>query len=296
VSRRVTLRAPAKVNLLLDVGSLRPDGYHEVTTVIASLEFGDVVTVADASALSLERHPEPPFERSADLCWRAAEALARELGRSPDVAIRLDKRIPIAAGLGGGSSDAATVLAGAARLWGLAPDDPVVRRVAGGLGSDVPFFLLGGCGLYGGRGDVLLRRLPAALLDVVLVNPGVSAATGAVYASFDGLEQPAPLDPGRLEAALAAGDPRAVAAGLANDLTRAALQVAPDIAGVLEFVKTQRGVLGALVAGSGSSVFGIAVDAASAQAAADAATRVGWWAQATSTSSGPAGEAGAGSR
>jgi 4-diphosphocytidyl-2-C-methyl-D-erythritol kinase len=286
VSRSVALFAPAKVNLLLGIGALRPDGYHEVTTVITALEFGDTVTVSDAPTLSLERHPEQTFEATADLCWRAAEAFALELGRSPGLAVRLDKRIPSAAGLGGGSSDAAAVLVGAARLWGLPDDDPTVARVAGAIGSDVPFFLLGGCGLYRGRGDELVRGIPAPVLHVVLVNPGVPAPTGAVYGAFDRLPQPEPLDPGPLETALARGDPEAVAAALVNDLTEAASQVAPAVAGAVEFVAAQSGVLAALVAGSGSSVFGIAVDAGSAKAAAHAARVLGWWAVATTTSAG----------
>jgi 4-diphosphocytidyl-2-C-methyl-D-erythritol kinase len=285
VPRSLTLRAPAKVNLLLDVGALRPGGYHDVTTIIAALEFGDVVTVSEAPVLSLERRPELPFDPTEDLCWRAAEALAREIGRSPAVAVRLDKRIPIAAGLGGGSSDAAAVLVGAARLWGLADDDPVIARVAGALGSDVPFFLRGGCGLYRGLGDVLVHGIPAPSLDVVLVNPGVPSPTGAVYAAFDRLDQPETLDPGPLETALERGDREAVAAALRNDLTEAAMQVAPEVAGVVEFVAGQPGILGALVAGSGSTVFGIAGDLASARAAAAGARTLGWWAEATTTTS-----------
>jgi 4-diphosphocytidyl-2-C-methyl-D-erythritol kinase len=283
VSRSVTLRAPAKVNLLLDIGGSRPDGYHDVTTIFAALDFGDVVTVAEAPGLSLERTPDLPFAPTADLCWRAAEALAREIGRPPGLAIRLEKRIPAAAGLGGGSSDAAAVLAGAARLWGMEEGDPVLERVAADLGSDVPFFLTGGCGLYEGRGDVLVRRLPAPALHVVLVNAGAPAPTGAVYAAYDRLEKPDPLDPAALEVALDRGDPRAVAALLENDLTEAAVLVAPEVAGALEFVGGRPGVLGALVAGSGSSVFGITCDAAAASAAADAARARGWWAQATVT-------------
>jgi 4-diphosphocytidyl-2-C-methyl-D-erythritol kinase len=271
VSRSVTLRAPAKVNLHLGVGALRPDGYHDVTTVLAALEFGDTVTVTEAPVLSLDRDPEPPFDPSSDLCWRAAEALAREIGRPPGLAIRLEKRIPIAAGLGGGSSDAAAVLVGAARLWGIPEGDLALERVAASLGSDVPFFLAGGCALYRGRGDEFVRSIASPVLQVVLVNPGVPAPTGAVYAAFDRLPRPVPLDPGPLEGALVGGDPAAVAAMLENDLS---------------FLAGRPGVLGALVAGSGSTVFGIARDAACAAGAADAARRVGWWAWPTSTAAG----------
>jgi 4-diphosphocytidyl-2-C-methyl-D-erythritol kinase len=273
--------APAKVNLLLGVGPTRADGYHDVETVLAALDLADEVTLERASGLSLTRDPDPGFPPPADLTWRAAEALAAALGRTPDLAITLRKVIPVAAGLGGGSSDAAAVLAGACALWGVDPADPLVGDVARSLGADVSFFLTGGVALLEDRGDRLVRTLPAPELDIVLVNPGVEAPTFSVYRAFDADPAELPRTLASLETALAAGDRRDVAAALGNNLRTAATTVAPAVAHALRALETTPGVLGAQVSGSGATVFGIAEDTATAYAAAVSLRRPGWWTYAT---------------
>jgi 4-diphosphocytidyl-2-C-methyl-D-erythritol kinase len=277
----ITLAAPAKVNLLLDVGGRRADGYHDVTTVLVALELHDDVTVAEASALTLACEPDLGLPPQENLAWRAAEAVARALDREPALALRVTKRIPARAGLGGGSADAAAVIAGACRLWGVDPALPAVTEAARSLGADVPFLIAGGAALYGGRGDELIETLPTPELHIVLVNPGVDVPTPAAYAAFDRMLAPPALDPAPLTAALRAGDAAAAAAALANDLTDASAGYAPAIRDALGLVRSAPGVLGAQMAGSGATVFGICEDATAARAAAEQAAARDWWAVAT---------------
>ena len=285
--RHVCARARAKVNLVLGVGASKPDGYHEVTTVVATLELSDTVTLEEAGALSLVRRPEQDFPVDEDLTSRAVRLLGDALGRAPAFAIELNKRIPVAAGLGGGSADAAAALAGACTLWGIETSAPEVIDVARSLGADVPFLLVGGCALCTGRGDMIVRTLPLPAIDVVLVNQGRALATAAVYKAFDAGPCPAPLDPDPMIDALASGDAARIAALLRNDLADASVRVEPSVAVAGAFVGSLPGILGAQVAGSGATAVGIARDADSAHAAAAAASSRGWWSLATRTS--PAG-------
>ena len=282
--RQVRTSARAKINLLLDVGERRTDGYHEVTTIVSTLELSDTLTLEDARMLSLVRHPEQEFAARDDLAMRAVLLLAEELGRPPALALELHKRIPVAAGLGGGSADAAAALVGACALWGVETSAPAVARVARSLGADVPFLIRGGCALCTGRGDEVVRSLPSPVVEIVLVNPGVTLSTAAVYAVFDEEPRFAPIDPFPMAAALESGDVSRVAALLLNDLAEASARVEPSVATVHEFVGSAPGILGAQVAGSGATVFGIARDAASARRAATAASGHGWWSLATRTS------------
>ncbi|HXF50842.1 MAG TPA: 4-(cytidine 5'-diphospho)-2-C-methyl-D-erythritol kinase [Dehalococcoidia bacterium] len=153
------LRAPAKINWSLEVLGRRPDGYHEVRTVLQTIDLCDIVTLESAPRLELlvegaagTLAGEDP---KANLAWRAAERLLQRTGASAGARIGIDKRIPVAGGLGGGSSDAAAVLRGANHLWGLRQPLDALLEVATTVGSDVPFFLLGGAALASGRGDVL---------------------------------------------------------------------------------------------------------------------------------------------
>ena len=153
------LRAPAKVNWTLEVLGKRPDGYHEVRTVIQTIALSDWVTLTPADELSLalggEAGPLAGEPLEANLAYRAARALRERTGYRAGTQIGLEKHVPVAAGLGGGSSDAAAVLRGLRRLWGLLISDGELTSLAAELGSDVPFFLRGGLALASGRGDVL---------------------------------------------------------------------------------------------------------------------------------------------
>lgn len=279
----IMLHAPAKVNLHLAVGGRRPDGYHEVTTVLQALELHDEVVIEAAASLEVACSPDLGIAAHTNLAAVAARALAEELGRAPEVRIGLLKRIPAGAGLGGGSSDAAAVLVGLGVLWGLSAADPLLTTIAGRVGADVPFFLGGGTALYAGRGDVPVRRLPTPALAITLVNPRVPVSTAATYAAFDRLLTPAPVTAGPMLEALECGDAEAVASALYDNLTEATVGLAPEVGDALAWVRAADAVRGAAMCGSGSSVFAICDDAASAEAVAEAALSHGWWAAATRT-------------
>jgi 4-diphosphocytidyl-2-C-methyl-D-erythritol kinase len=276
MTQAVTVVAPAKVNLFLGVGARRPDGFHDVVTVLHALDLADEVRLAPSSGLSVTCDADLGLPPERNLAWRAAESLAARLGRSPDVAITLDKRVPHGAGLGGGSSDAAAVLAGLAALWDVDRADPVLVEVAGRLGADVPFFLGDGPALMAGRGDVLERRLPPVGADVVVVKPASGISTADAYEEFD--RSPAPVgSPRSIEAALDAGDARALGAALGNNFEPVAAQLVPDVATALAWVRAAEGVYGAQVAGSGSAVFAVCDTSATAARLAEQAGARGWW-------------------
>lgn len=275
--------APAKINLHLGVGLARPDRYHDVTTVLVTLDLADVVFVEESRALRVDTVPDLGIPESTNLAYRAAEVLGLAMGRMPRVRVMIEKRIPAAAGLGGGSADAAAVLRMLGASWGLRPDDPELHEVAATIGSDVPFLLLGGCALFDGRGDVPARRLELPDLHVVLVNPGIPVPTESAYAAFDTIPAAQPHSPGALIAAIDAGDPIEIAANLHNDLTAASVGLVPSIGDALAWLAGRPGVYGCEMAGSGSTVFGICASVSDARAAADGARARGWWAEACRT-------------
>lgn len=271
--------APAKVNLFLGVGPARPDGYHSVTTVLHTLSLHDTLIAHPSDTLSVECVPDLRIPVEQNLVFRAAVAMGRAFGIEPAVRIELHKHVPHGAGLGGGSSDAAAVVAMLAHLWGIDPSSDDCRTVAASLGADVPFFLgPTGAALMTGRGDEIAESLPALEgTPVLLLKPPQAVSTSAAYAAFD----TAPSTPGDhalAVRALQAGDVAALAASLDNNMASASARVVPAVADALAWVREALGVRGATVAGSGSAVFGIcdSVESANAAAAA-AATESGWW-------------------
>ncbi|PKQ37678.1 MAG: 4-(cytidine 5'-diphospho)-2-C-methyl-D-erythritol kinase [Actinobacteria bacterium HGW-Actinobacteria-1] len=283
-AERITLLAPAKVNLFLAVGDRRPDGYHDVVTILQALDerVADTVIIERADVLTVICEPSIGIPAEENLAFRALEGLGALVGREPAFSVTISKRVPAAGGLGGASADAAAALVGACRLWGLPADSPEVTALAASLGADVPFFIAGGTALYAGRGDMLVRRLDTPALDLVVVNPGVPVSTPAAYATFDRLLRPAvPTVDGMLRA-LASHDIGEISAQLFNNLAEAACDLAPEVAEALHFVSQSEGVLGAIVSGSGSSVFGVCEDAETAERVAhDAGMHGDWWASAT---------------
>lgn len=252
----VTVRVPAKVNLHLGVGPTRPDGFHELVTVFHAVDLYDVVTVRPGSELSVtmrgigaDELPTGP----ANLAWRAAEALAGRVGRAAAVAIDIVKAIPVAGGMAGGSADAAATLRACAALWDV--DAGVLPALAAGLGSDVPFALLGGTALGTGRGEVLEPLPTRGQLHWVFATAAFGISTAAAYGELDRLRAtgdaagPA-LDASRLRAALAGGDVEAIAGALHNDLQPASLSLAPPLRDVLAAGR-DAGALAGLVSGSG---------------------------------------------
>ena len=267
----VTEMANAKVNLTLCVGKKRPDGYHQVETVMTGVALGDTVT--------LERHPgirdeliclPPVTERVEDnLCMKALRVFFAEFGaREEYVTITLTKQIPTQAGLGGGSSDAAAVLRGLRRLYAPQLSDTRLEEMAAQLGSDVPYFIRGGTVLATGRGEQLTTLPPMPPCWFVVVKPEEGYATGAMYSAIDRAGAAKWMDSQAVCQALAAGNLAGVAAGLDNDFQR----VLPEGSAVPEIVETlrQTGALNAQMTGSGSAVFGLFRDREAAEAAAAA--------------------------
>ncbi len=180
--RSITLTAPAKVNLTLEVLGRRDDGYHDIASVMQTIDLHDTVTLEDADEVAL-RCDRPELETTDNLALKAASALKDATGSGRGARITLEKQIPVAAGLGGGSSDAAAVLKGLDRLWSLGLPSDELNAIAKRLGSDVPFFLQSGTAMVQGRGE-RVRPLPAADLEwLVVVSPRihVSEKTGTLY-------------------------------------------------------------------------------------------------------------------
>ena len=178
MSRKLRVRAPAKVNLTLEVLGERADGYHEIASVMATVDLRDDVRVGPAKALEVRIGPDVGAPRGDDLASRAARVLAASIGREPHARVRIRKRIPVAAGLGGGSSDAGAVLRALAHLWGVDAD---LAAIGATVGSDVPFFARAcAVALVGGRGERIEALPPAAGLWIALVTVPARLATGAV--------------------------------------------------------------------------------------------------------------------
>ncbi|MCV7212026.1 4-(cytidine 5'-diphospho)-2-C-methyl-D-erythritol kinase [Mycolicibacterium canariasense] len=256
----VTVRVPGKVNLYLGVGDLREDRYHELTTLFHAVSLFDEVTVRNADLLSVRMTGEgvaglPTDNRN--LAWRAAELMADHVGRAPDVAISIAKSIPVAGGMAGGSADAAAVLVAINTLWELGVARRDLHALAAKLGSDVPFALHGGTALGTGRGEQLATVLARSTFHWVLAFADKGLSTPAVFGEIDRLrEAPDREAPARLDGvepvleALAAGDPRELAALLGNDLQPAALSLRPDLRRTLR-AGTEAGALAGIVSGSG---------------------------------------------
>jgi 4-diphosphocytidyl-2-C-methyl-D-erythritol kinase len=256
----VTVRVPGKVNLYLAVGDRRDDGYHELTTVFHAVSLLDEVTVRNADMLSLELAGEgaqslPTDERN--LAWRAAELMADHVGRAPDVAITIEKSIPVEGGMAGGSADAAAVLVAINSLWELGVPRRDLHTLAARLGSDVPFALHGGTALGTGRGEELATVLARNTFHWVLAFADGGLSTPAVFAEVDRLREaedrslpPALEDPEPLLAALASGDPATLAPLLGNDLQPASLSLHPNLRRTLR-AGVEAGALAGIVSGSG---------------------------------------------
>ena len=253
----VTVRVPGKVNLYLEVGDPRPDGFHELTTVFHAVSLADDVTVRDADVLSLRLLGEGAEGLPADgrnLAWQAAELMAGHVGRAPDVDITINKSIPVAGGMAGGSADAAAVLVGMNALWQLRVPRRDLHAMAARLGSDVPFALHGGTALGTGRGEELTTVLARNVFHWVLAFGAGGLSTAAVYSEVDRLREvgspPRLSDPEPVLTALSAGDPHELAPLLGNDLQAAALSLEPNLRRTLR-AGVEAGALAGVVSGSG---------------------------------------------
>lgn len=271
--REIHLRAFAKVNYALEVRGIRRDGYHEISTVMQSVSLADEIEITRADGgFDLRVEPEdvevgPPESNTVYGAWTL---LRERTGRDLPVKIRLFKKIPHGAGLGGGSADAAAVLIGLNRLFDLGLRDEELREIGGQIGADVPFCIAGGTALGEGIGEELTALPPPPPHYLVIAKPAASADTGEVYRAHDALppEDSNLADP--MVAMLRSGDLQAFAGAVGNDLAPVTRELAPEV-DALERNLLRLGALGAAMTGSGTAVYGIF---ATEEAARNAAGRI----------------------
>jgi len=256
----VRVRVPAKINLALRVGKTRSDGYHELATVFQAVSLYDEVSASPADAISChvtgtDAHTIGPGEEN--LAFRAARLLQAEYGVQAGVDLVVDKRIPVAGGMAGGSADAAGALLACARLWEIDASTEDLTTLAARLGADAPFPLMGGCAMGLGRGEILTPALSRGAYHWVLAFSSHQLSTPEVYRRFDAMA-PAntprtPEIPHELMMALTSGDIHRVAGNLVNDLTPAACSLLPELHATLNAGR-DAGSLAGLVSGSGPTV------------------------------------------
>lgn len=276
--------AHAKINLFLHVTGRRADGYHDVESLVVFPTVADRVQAEPADTLSFAASGPfagvLPASSEGNLVMKAATALRHAVGTSKGASLRLEKNLPVAAGMGGGSADAAAALRLLVRLWEAELAMPALEAIAATLGSDVPACLHQHSAWITGRGEQV-RKLPLpGRLHLLLVNPGVMVSTAEVFRRLPQVYRSSAPVP-----AFASQDSLlAWLGGMHNDLQPAALSLAPQIGDVLAFLVAQPGCLMARMSGSGATCFGIFADSAAAR---NAATRIlpqaRWWAEAVST-------------
>lgn len=266
---KITEQAPAKVNLTLSVGERRPDGYHDLESVMTSVGLFDTVALeqTDTGAVTMTCTEPGLACDETNLCVRAARLFLKETGTPcSGLAISLEKRIPMQAGLGGGSSDAAAVLRGLRRMY--APEVPVVslEKWAISLGSDVPYCVRGATTLVRGKGERLLKLPKLPLCWFVLCKPQLSLSTAHMYGELDRLGVPCAADNTDLMSGLEAGDLRAVTQRLSNHFEA----VLPPDSPIFSIRRRllALGAAGACMSGSGSAVFGLFTQEETARRAA----------------------------
>lgn len=281
--RSLILTAPAKINLYLGVHTERDArGYHKVDSLMAAVGLADTVTVTPAQALTVQTVPASDFPMQKNTAYRAAVAMADHFGREANVCVTIEKRIPLCAGLGGPSTDAAAVIVALAELWGIDRTDPALDEIARGIGADVPFFLHTSPAFYVGGGDVLATEYPALpVTPVVLVKPREArVSTIEAYRRFD--EAPVPATaPGAIASALRVSDAKVAYSLIHNNLGVISALMEPQIQAVLDWLSEQEGTVAVDVCGSGACSFAICDTAATAERLADAAQQNGWWSCAT---------------
>lgn len=250
------IEAYAKINLTLEVFAKRVDGYHALRSVVLPVSLGDTLEIVPASTLSSDAGYDD------DLCVKAAKVLDPTRG----AAIHVEKRIPVGGGLGGGSADAAATLIALNELWQLGKSRKELAEIAVQVGSDVPALTLGGAVLMEGRGECV-STLPIEIseLNFVLVNPKIHSSTKAVYANCSprallGNESATV----KMIEALAIDDLEAIAAAMVNDLQPSAIGLYPEIAEAMNALRSA-GAIGVMMSGSGSTVFGLVPDQATAE-------------------------------
>ena len=252
---KVFVQAPAKVNLSLKVGALKPDGFHPVETVYQAVNLYDDVIASAADSLSLTvegEGAEAAGSGPSNLAWRAAVLLAESAGIEPDVHLHLRKRIPVAGGMAGGSADAAGALIACDALWNLGTPREELLALAAQLGSDIPFSVVGGTAIGRGRGDEITALIARGDFHWVFALNEDGLSTPAVYREFDSEPEQTehPEVDQELLAAIAAGDVKAASVLFTNDLQASAIRLKPQLGIVLQ-IGEDLGAQASLVSGSG---------------------------------------------
>jgi 4-diphosphocytidyl-2-C-methyl-D-erythritol kinase len=266
--------ARAKVNLFLHVLGRRADGYHLLDSLVVFPDAADELRAETADCLTLEiRGPFAPALEGDNLVLRAARALLAAGGASHGARLTLEKNLPVASGLGGGSADAAAALRLLNRVWNLGLPAAELAGIALGLGADVPVCLVGKAARMGGIGEILGVAPVLRACGMVLVNPGVPVSTAEVFRARDSAySEPATLPPRWADAASMAAD----LARLRNDLEGPALRICPAVGEALAWLQAREGCLLARMSGSGGTCFGLFATAGAAERVASEVP-AGWW-------------------
>lgn len=283
MENNISESAPAKVNLYLHILGRRSDGYHVLDSLIVFVDFGDHVTLIARAPYTLSI--SGPFARtlleerkSDNLVWRAATAFAERVGRTLDTSIHLQKLLPIAAGLGGGTTDATACLRALARLWNIDPSHTVLKEVAQTIGCDGAVCLYPRPWFIGGVGESLFPAPSLPPCSLVLINPRIPLSTTEIFQNFKG---PFSL-PGRFQVAPKnLHDFVTLLSQRHNDLTTTAIQKLPLISEILSVLKMTPGCHLARISGSGATCFGLYESPYQAQKAADSIQQQHpqWWVQ-----------------
>ena len=254
----IKVEGNAKINLTLDILGKRPDGYHEVAMVMQSIGLSDTVEMEKTDG-PIELTINVPWLKADEknLAWRAAALIKEEYKLAGGVRMKLTKRIPVAAGLAGGSTDAAAVLRGMKELYALDISEERLCELGAQLGSDIPFCLLGGTMLSTGRGEVLKRLPDLPATWVVLAKPRISVSTAWAYQNYDAQGAKEHPDNERIQQEIARGDRKAVAGLLCNVLESVTIKKY-DVISQYKQMMLQQGAMASMMSGSGPTVFGLA--------------------------------------
>jgi len=277
--RILSLRSPAKVNLFLEITGKREDGYHNLESILDTVSLYDLITLKENPGrikVSLIKGSTPmdwtDLPQEKNLAYQAALLLKSEFKINRGVEIKIEKHISLSSGLGGGSSNAATVLLGLNKLWRINLPSEKLLGLAAKLGSDVPFFIKKGRCLARGRGEILFPLSPFPEIWYVIIVPEIKISTGDVYRQLSSLDLTKRKNSIKILSALEKGDLDKIGRYLFNRLEEVSLGNYPEIGDYKECLK-KSGVLGALMSGSGGSLFGIAKDSKDAAKIASRLTK-----------------------
>lgn len=258
--KAIKLKACGKINWVLDVISKRPDGYHDVEMIMQSVNLYDTITITETdSGIRLNTNWDFIPQEEKNIAYKAAKLVMDRVGVNRGADIYLHKNIPVAAGLGGGSADAAAVLMGLNRLWSLGLSDMELLGIALSLGADVPFFVLGGTAIARGIGEKLTPITPLKDVLMLIVKPDFGVSTAQVYSMLDLNIINRRPDFTRMVDALRNRNVREIGKNLCNVLEQVVCAMHPEISEI-KHEMMHNGALGSLMSGSGSAVFGIFED------------------------------------